>query len=595
MTVQKLATHVFDALIVGGGGAGLRAAIELSHSGLKVAVISKVFPTRSHTVSAQGGINAALGNADGYDDWRWHMFDTVKGSGFLGDQDAIEYMCRQAPDTVYELEHMGLPFSRTEKGQIYQRAFGGATREFGREQARRTCCAADRTGHAMLHALYQANLKAKTHFFSEWFAIDLVRADNGIAGVTALQIETGETVFLQARATILATGGAGRIFQSTTNAHINTGDGFGMALRAGLPLQDMEFWQFHPTGIYGAGVLVSEATRGEGGYLINGEGERYMERYAPHLKDLSCRDVVARSSMTEIREGRGCGPKGEYVLLKLDHLGEEIIQSRLPGIRELAMTFAGVDPVRDPIPVVPTCHYIMGGIPTDIHGRVLTVENGQDVPVEGLYAAGECACVSVHGANRLGANSLLDIVVFGRAAGKHLQQAVREGLSHRNPTVSDLEAALAGLMRWNQNERNGNSESVDTIRSALQKVMQEDFGVFRTESSMLAGFKKLEALQVRLQGAAIQDKSLCFNTSRIEALELDNLMATALATATLAMERKESRGAHARVDYPEREDASWLKHSLYFADGRVDFRGVNMTPAEMEPIPLQAREEQGAD
>lgn len=584
---MNLATQQFDAVIVGGGGAGLRASLELAQSGLNVAVISKVFPTRSHTVSAQGGINAALGNTDGSDDWRWHMYDTVMGSDFLGDQDAIEYMCKNAPQTIYELEHMGLPFSRLDDGKIYQRAFGGQTRNYGKELVHRTCCAADRTGHAMLHTLYQKNIAAKAKFFNEWFAVDLVNTKKGIAGVIALNIETGEVVFLEARATILATGGAGRIFQSTTNAHINTGDGFGMVLRAGLPLQDMEFWQFHPTGIAGAGVLITEGSRGEGGYLINKNGERYMERYAPHLKDLSCRDVVARSSMIEIREGRGCGPKGDYVLLKLDHLGEEVINKRLPGIRELSITFAGVDPLKDPIPVVPTCHYLMGGIPTNIHAQVLTVKDGKDHVVEGLYAAGECACVSVHGANRLGANSLLDIVVFGRAAGKHVQQSVREGLGFRTATPEDIEAALAGLNRWNHNE---NGESVDTIRTELQKVMQNDFGVFRTAEHMQEGFKKLEKLQERLKKASIKDKSQCFNTSRIEALELDNLMATAIATAYLANERTESRGAHARYDFPERDDEHWLKHSMYFADGKIDFRPVNMKPEEVKPIELRERE-----
>ncbi len=584
---MNLATQVFDAVIVGGGGAGLRASLELAQSGLNVAVISKVFPTRSHTVSAQGGINAALGNTDGSDDWRWHMYDTVMGSDFLGDQDAIEYMCQNAPETIYELEHMGLPFSRLEDGKIYQRAFGGQTRNFGGELVHRTCCAADRTGHAMLHTLYQKNIEAKAKFFNEWFAIDLVKTEQGIAGVVALNIETGEVIFLKARATVLATGGAGRIFQSTTNAHINTGDGFGMVLRAGLPLQDMEFWQFHPTGIAGAGVLITEGSRGEGGYLINKDGERYMERYAPHLKDLSCRDIVARSSMIEIREGRGCGPKGDYVLLKLDHLGADVINERLPGIRELSITFAGVDPLKNPIPVVPTCHYLMGGIPTNIHAQVLTVKDGKDHIVEGLYAAGECACVSVHGANRLGANSLLDIVVFGRAAGLHVQASIREGLGYRMPTSDDMDVATAGLQRWNTNTQ---GESVDTIRTELQKIMQEDFGVFRTSEHMSEGFKKLEKLQERLKSAAIKDKSQCFNTSRIEALELDNLMATALATAYLANERTESRGAHARYDFPTRDDEHWLKHSIYFADGKIDFRPINRTPQTVKPIELKDRE-----
>jgi len=583
----NLAVHTFDTVIIGGGGAGLRASIEMAQSGLNVAVISKVFPTRSHTVSAQGGINAALGNTDGYDDWRWHMYDTVLGSDFLGDQEAIEYMCKNAPQNIYELEHMGLPFSRNNDGKIYQRAFGGATRDYGKEQAHRTCCAADRTGHAMLHALYQRNLAVKAKFFNEWFAIDLVKTDSGIAGVLAMCIETGEVVFLKARATILATGGAGRIFQTTTNAHINTGDGFGMVLRAGLPLQDMEFWQFHPTGIYGAGVLVTEGSRGEGGYLINKDGERYMERYAPHLKDLSCRDIVARSSMIEIREGRGVGAKGDYVLLKLDHLGEEVIEKRLPGIRDLAITFSGVDPIKNPIPVVPTCHYIMGGIPTNIHGQVLTVKNGQDQVVQGLYAAGECACVSVHGANRLGANSLLDLVVFGRAAGIHIQQSVREGLSFCEPARADLDAAFNRLERWDKNEQ---GESAEEIRTALQKVMQEDFGVFRSAEPMQAGFKKLEDLRQRLQHATIKDKSKYFNTSRIEALELDNLMETALATATSANDRTESRGAHARYDFPERDDKNWLKHSIYFANGQVAYRSINMKPLEVKPIELRARE-----
>ncbi len=585
---MKVATHTFDAVIVGGGGAGLRSALELSQSGLNVAVISKVFPTRSHTVSAQGGINAAIGNIEP-DDWRWHMYDTVVGSDFLGDQDAIEYMCENAPQAIYELEHMGLPFSRLDNGKIYQRAFGGATREYGKEQAHRTCCAADRTGHAMLHTLYQKNVEAKAKFFNEWFAIDLVHTPTGIAGVTAICIETGEIVFIHARATILATGGAGRIFQSTTNAHINTGDGLGMVLRAGLPLQDMEFWQFHPTGIYGSGSLISESVRGEGGYLVNKDGERYMERYAPHLKDLSCRDIVSRSSAIEIREGRGAGPKGEYVLLKADHLGEDVIKSKLPGIRELAITFAGVDPVKDAIPVVPTCHYLMGGIPTNFHAQVITQNaNGRDDVITGLYAAGETACVSVHGSNRLGANSLLDLVIFGRAAGLHAKESIAKGLHFNNATSDDIEKALARVYRWNGNTK---GESVEDIRSGLQKAMQDDFGVFRTADNMKSGFQKLDELKDRLNYAVLSDKSNVFNTARIEALELDNLMATAMATAHCAATRTESRGAHARYDYPDRDDTNWLKHTICFEDGKISFRAVNMQPLSMEPIKLTSREE----
>ena len=584
-----LSEQHFDAVIVGGGGAGLRASLQLAQSGLKVACISKVFPTRSHTVSAQGGINAALGNTDGEDQWPWHMYDTVKGSGYLGDQDAIEYMCKQAPATVIELEHMGLPFSRDENGKIYQRAFGGQTLNYGGEQAHRTCCAADRTGHAMLHTLYQQNMAHKTTFYSEWLAIDLVKStDGGVAGVIAICIETGEKVFLRSRATVLATGGAGRIFHSTTNAYTNTGDGLGMVLRAGFPVQDMEMWQFHPTGIAGVGVLITEGSRGEGGYLINANGERYMERYEPHLKDLACRDVVARSSMIEIREGRGCGPNKDYVLLKLDHLGEEVLHKRLPGITELAKTFAGVDPAKEPIPVVPTCHYMMGGIPTNIHGQAITLdEKGNDKIIDGLFAAGECACVSVHGANRLGANSLLDIVVFGRAVGLYLEKSLTEKAEVPAVNQADIDKALQRVDRW---EKSTSGESVSTLRADLQKVMQEDFGVFRDGPAMQDGLEKLKAIQKRLASAHLLDKSKVFNTARIEALELDNLMSVAMASAVLAANRKESRGAHSRLDFPKRDDSNWLKHSVYFDDGQLAFRSVNMKPNEVEPIAVKEGE-----
>ncbi|MDF3054116.1 MAG: sdhA [Gammaproteobacteria bacterium] len=585
---MSLSEHVFDAVIIGAGGAGQRAALQLAQSGKKVAMVSKVFPTRSHTVAAQGGINAALGNS-GPDNWRWHMYDTVMGADFLGDQDAIEYMCKHAPDTIIELEHMGLPFSRNEQGKIYQRAFGGQTLNFGGDLAHRTCAAADRTGHAMLHTLYQKNVEARTHCYNEWYAVDLVKSVNGgIAGVIALCIETGEVVFLKSRATILATGGAGRIFQTTTNAHTCTGDGLGLVLRAGLPLQDMEMWQFHPTGIAGVGVLVTEGCRGEGGYLLNKNGERFMERYAPHLKDLSCRDVVSRSSMIEIREGRGLGPKGDYVLLKLDHLGEEVLKERLPTVMTLAKTFAGVDITKAPIPVTPTCHYLMGGMPTNINGEVLTVNKlGKDQIVPGLYGAGECASVSVHGANRLGANSLLDIVVFGRAAGLHLEAALQSGIEMPQVGTAELEEAMSRLNRWNFSQK---GEDMHVIRTEMKMIMQKDFGVFRDGDTMNDGLKKLQALKERLAHAVLQDKSLTFNTARIEALELDNMMEVALSTAVSAERRKESRGGHSRIDFPDRDDAHWLKHSLYFGDGRVGERQVSQKTKETAPIELQLRE-----
>lgn len=588
--MHQLPTQEFDAIIIGAGGAGMRAALQLAEANQKVAVISKVFPTRSHTVSAQGGIAASLGNLE-EDRWTWHMFDTINGSDFLGDQDAIEYMCREAPQAVYELEHMGLPFSRIESGRIYQRYFGGHTANNGGESVHRACAAADRTGHALLHALYQANLKAKTSFYSEWFAVDLVKADSGaIAGVIAMDMATGELVFFKSRVTVLATGGAGRIYQSTTNAYINTGDGIGMALRAGLPVQDMEFWQFHPTGIAGAGCLITEGCRGEGGYLLNNKGERYMERYSPHLKDLACRDIVSRASTMEILAGNGCGPDKDYVLLKLDHLGKEVLDERLPGICETAKQFANVDPVKEPIPVIPTCHYQMGGIPTTFDGQVVTQDShGEDQRVPGLYAAGECACVSVHGANRLGANSLLDIVVFGRSVGLHLSDALRSNsLPHHSVSQDTINNTMSRYQRW---ENENNHEDPFVIRNEMKVVMQNHFGVFRDAGSMKEGLQKLKKLQQRLQHAKLSDTSSAFNTDRVEMLELDNLMATAMATAELAEARTESRGAHSRYDFTERDDDNWLKHSLYFEDGRHASRPVNFSPKEVDAIPVQERRE----
>ena len=588
--MANIRTMTFDAVIVGGGGSGMRAALQLAQSGYKTAVITKVFPTRSHTVSAQGGITCAIASDDPNDQWQWHMYDTIKGADFIGDQEAIEYMCQTGPEAIFELEHMGLPFSRTEEGRIYQRPFGGQSKDFGKGgQAARTCAAADRTGHALLHTLYQGNLKNETTFLNEWFAVDIVKnSDNAVVGVVALNIETGETVYVKSKATVFATGGAGRIYASTTNAHICTGDGIGMALRAGFPVQDIEMWQFHPTGIHGAGTLVTEGCRGEGGYLVNKDGERFMERYAPNAKDLAGRDVVARSMVLEILEGRGCGPDGDHVYLKLDHLGEETLNAKLPGILELSRTFAHADPVKEPIPVVPTCHYMMGGIPTNVNGQALTVDaEGNDEVIEGFYACGEAACVSVHGANRLGGNSLLDLVVFGRASGMFIEQQLREGIELKDASEADIEAAMAGLNHLNDST---GGENASVLRAELQTIMQNYFGVFRRGDFMQEGITKLAALRPRIKNVALSDKSNAFNTSRIEALELQNLFEVAEATAITAEARTESRGAHAREDFQERDDVNWLCHSVFFpSDKRVGKRGVNFNLKTREAFEPQIR------
>jgi len=579
----------FDAVIVGAGGAGMRASLQLAEAGFKVAVLSKVFPTRSHTVAAQGGIGAALGNM-GEDSWMWHMYDTVKGSDWLGDQDAIEFLCREAPKVVIELEHFGMPFDRNADGTVYQRPFGGHMQNFGAGPAvQRSCCAADRTGHAMLHTLYQRNVRANTHFFVEWMALDLVRDASGqVLGVTAMEMETGEVSIMHARAVLFATGGAGRIYSASTNAFINTGDGLGMAARAGIPLEDMEFWQFHPTGVAGAGVLITEGVRGEGGYLLNKNGERFMERYAPNAKDLASRDVVSRAMATEIKEGRGCGPEGDYVLLKLDHLGVDLIEDKLPGIREIAKKFANVDPVKDPIPVVPTCHYQMGGIPTNYRGEVVAPQSGNpEAVVTGFYAAGECACASVHGANRLGTNSLTDLLVFGKASGDTMIRFLKENPGHKDLPKDAADRTSARLSRLD-GQKGG--ESVHEVGAEMRRVMQAHCGVFRFPDMLLEGVKKIKEAAQRAQRTEIRDKSKVFNTARVEALELDNLIEVAMATMVSAEARKESRGAHDRADHHQRDDANWLKHTLWYKEGsRLDYKPVHMKPLTVQSIEPKVR------
>jgi len=586
---MAIAKRQFDAVVVGAGGSGLRAALQLAEANLKVAVLSKVFPTRSHTVAAQGGVSASLGNEEP-DNWHWHMYDTVKGSDYLGDQDAIEFMCRKASEVVVELEHYGMPFDRLDNGKIYQRPFGGHTSNYGERAIKRACAAADRTGHAMLHTLYQRNVRARTQFFVEWMALDLIRNQQGdVLGVVALEMETGEVMILQAKATLLATGGAGRIYSASTNAFINTGDGLGMAARAGIPLEDMEFWQFHPTGVAGAGVLITEGVRGEGGFLLNKDGERFMERYAPTVKDLASRDVVSRAMATEIKEGRGAGKDGEFILLKLDHLGAEVIDKRLPGIREIAKKFANVDPVTDPIPVVPTCHYQMGGVPTNVHGQVLAPGGGGgEKVVRGLYAAGECACVSVHGANRLGTNSLLDLLVFGKSAGEQVVKDIAADVAAMPDLPKDTgDFTMARLARL---DAATSGERVADVGAEMRRTMQLHCGVFRFPDGLTDGVKKMLAVAERAKSTFIQDKSKVFNTARVEALELDNLIEVAVSTMISAEARKESRGAHDRSDYPNRDDVNWMKHTLWFKEGnRLEYKPVQLKPMTVESFEPKAR------
>ena len=585
----------FDVVIVGAGGSGMRASLQLARAGLNVAVLPKVFPTRSHTVAAQGGIGASLGNMN-EDNWHYHFYDTVKGSDWLGDQDAIEFMCREAPKVVYDLEHMGMPFDRNADGTIYQRPFGGHTANYGEKAVERACAAADRTGHAMLHTLYQQNVKARTSFFVEWLAMDLIRDAHGdVVGVTALEMETGDVHILQAKTTLLATGGAGRIFAASTNAFINTGDGLGMAARAGIPLEDMEFWQFHPTGVAGAGVLLTEGCRGEGAILRNSNGERFMERYAPHYKDLAPRDYVSRCMDQEIKEGRGCGPNKDYINLDMTHLGTETIMKRLPSVLEIGHNFANVDITKEPIPVVPTIHYQMGGIPTNINGQVVTQDaNNHSQPVSGLYAVGECSCVSVHGANRLGTNSLLDLLVFGRAAGNHIVAATRESQAHKALPTDAADRTLARLARL---DNSTGGEYAQDVANAIRATMQKHAGVFRTQATMDEGVLKIAELRTRTAQIGLKDKSRVFNTARIEALEVHNLIEAAQATMVSAAARQESRGAHSVNDYGDtaehpngRNDTDWHKHTLWHSEtNSLSYKPVQMKPLTVESVPLKTR------
>jgi succinate dehydrogenase / fumarate reductase, flavoprotein subunit len=597
-TSNNITRRKFDVVIVGAGGSGMRASLQLAHAGLNVAVLSKVFPTRSHTVAAQGGIAASLSNMN-EDNWHYHFYDTIKGSDWLGDQDAIEFMCREAPKVVYDLEHMGMPFDRNPDGTIYQRPFGGHTANYGEKPVQRACAAADRTGHAMLHTLYQQNVRARTNFFVEWMALDLIRdADGDVIGVTALEMETGDLHILEARTTLLATGGAGRIFAASTNAYINTGDGLGMAARAGIPLEDMEFWQFHPTGVAGAGVLLTEGCRGEGAILLNSNGERFMERYAPAYKDLAPRDFVSRCMGQEILEGRGCGPNKDYIHMKLDHLGAETIHKRLPSVYEIGINFANVDVTREPIPVVPTIHYQMGGIPTNIHGQVVVQKGGDDnAVVNGLYAVGECSCVSVHGANRLGCNSLLDLLVFGRAAGNHIVEFTNRDAEFK---ALPADAADRALERLNRLEAQTGGEYAQDVANDIRSTMQSHAGVFRSQATMDEGVRKIAALRERVDAIGLKDRSRVFNTARVEALEVENLMEVAQATMESAAARHECRGAHLVRDYEHpaddpaaplgRDDVHWMKHSLWHREGnRLSYKPVRAKPLTVESVPPVVR------